>query len=160
VDSPLLPVPALVEQPRSLKAFQVIAGLRHLACQATGITGQREYLEALLYETRFMATLRRLHPDVQQRALLSAALIARALRANGHRAPAPALRLNVAGLAALSPTETFHTIEQHRRYLQTCLDSVSIQSRVYAEPPAEAGPLQRQIHAALIHTEQLRQGLA
>ncbi len=161
VDSLLLPVPAIAGQPLSLKAFQVIAGLRHLACQATGITNQREYLEALLYETLFMATLRRLHPGVRRRALLSAALIARALRANGGGpAGAPNLRLEVSSLAPLSPTETFHTIEQHRKYLQTCLDSVAIQGRVYAHPPAELGPLQRQIHEALIHTEQLRQGLA
>jgi hypothetical protein len=58
-----------------LKAFSVVAGLRQVAHEVTGSRDLREYYWALLCESLFVATHKRLPEKTQDRALLSAALI-------------------------------------------------------------------------------------
>lgn len=57
------------------KAFSIVAGLRQIAHEATGFRDMREYYWALLCESLFVATHKRLPEKTQDRALLSAALI-------------------------------------------------------------------------------------
>lgn len=136
----LIPAAAVAGSPHLLKAFQVVAGLRHLAHIATGVTSLREYQHTLLYETLFMATLSRLHPHVRERALCSAALIAEHLR-NG-AGPPPARealpRLELDALPRQPQPEAAARLEAYQSYLRICQQSLEIQQSVYnGQPPPE-----------------------
>lgn len=70
------------------KAFSVVAGLRQVVHEATGFRDMREYYWALLCESLFVATHKRLPEKTQDRALLSAALICERLARWGEPWPA------------------------------------------------------------------------
>jgi hypothetical protein len=164
LDDPLLPPAAVAANPRLLKAFTVIAGLRHLAAAVSGVTDTREYLEALLYESLFMSTLRRLHEAVRQRAYFSAALIARRLRngvaPDGEPDGGPAVpTFDVKALADLSPTERQRAAEDHHKHLTICVETLDVLGALYgnARLPAGLDAGRRRVRQALLHAEQLRQ---
>lgn len=134
----LIPAPAVAADPALLRTFQVLAGLRHLACQATGITDITEYQHALLYETLFMATLRRLRDNVRTRALLSAALIVERLTVRSSlrgRVQTAVPRLDPAALERQPVTEAIATVRQHLRYLRECHQCAELQKKLYGGLP-------------------------
>ncbi len=140
LDGMLLPSAGIAANRKLHKAFEVIAGLRHLAFVTTGVFNAREYYEALLYETLLMATMRRLHKSVRLRALLSAALIARRLKANGAAGetglPAAIPRLDVDALNGHGPARIAGLVHEHQEHLQLCLDALLLQKVAYdGEPP-------------------------
>ncbi len=130
----LVPAPAVVADPGLLKTFQVLAGLRHLACQATGVADITEHLHALLYETLFMATLRRLRENVRRRALLSAALIVDRLTAPGglrDRFQTAVPRLDTALLDQQPPAEALPVVRDHLQHLAQCYRCAELQKKLY-----------------------------
>lgn len=143
LDDMLVPLPEIADNPPLLNTFQVIAGLRHLAHLATGITSIQEYNHALLYESLFMAGLRRLREQVRQRALLSAALIVRHLTARtgllGRQRAIPSF--SAAQLNGQKPAEAIRIVERQLQYLYHCYQCANEQKKQYdgQRPP---GPLQ------------------
>lgn len=143
LDDVLVPQQEVAADPRLFSTFQVIAGLRHLAHLATGITDMQEYHHALLYESLFMAGLRRIREEVKQRALLSAALIVRHLTTRtgllGRRRVIPAF--DEAVLNGHKPAEAIRIIERQLQYLFHCYECANEQKKQYGER-RPAGPLQ------------------
>ena len=134
----LLPAWEVLQHPGLYKTFQVIAGIRHLAHLATGVTRLPEYYHALLYETLFMASLTRLRQAVRERALLSAALIVERLtartgllRRGGRLVP----RLDTGLLQ--DPTRPARAmVAEHQKYLRACYQTAELQQALYEpEPP-------------------------
>lgn len=140
LDDMLIPQPEVAADPVLLKTFQVVAGLRHLASLATGVTSMAEYQHALLYESLFMATLKRIRPEVKTRALLSAALVVDRLTAStgllGRVRTVPTF--DTAPLAELKPAQAVAQIEQRLQYLYTCYQCADLQKKLYARYPLAA----------------------
>ncbi|NPV65850.1 MAG: phosphotransferase [Anaerolineae bacterium] len=133
----LLPTPDVAADMALFKTFQTLAGLRHLACQATGITDITEYLHALLYETLFMATLRHLREHVRQRALLAAALIVDRLTTRSSlrdRFQTAVPRLDAATLDGRPPAEALAVVRQHLQHLTLCYRCAELQKKLYHGP--------------------------
>ncbi len=143
LDDMLVPQPDVAADPHLLNTFQVIAGLRHLAHLATGITDMQEYNHALLYESLFMAGLRRIREQVKQRALLSAALIVRNLTARtgllGRQRAFPAF--SPAELNGQKPAAAIRIVERQLQYLYHCYQCANEQKKLY-DGQSPAGPLQ------------------
>lgn len=138
----LLPTPEVRQDPHVLKTFQVIAGLRHLAHRATGVTNLQEYMQALLYETLFMASLTQLRDTVQQRAMLSAALLAERTtrRTGGLLSRQPNFpRLETGLLQAPDSPDRRRIIQAQRAHLRDCLQTAKLQQDQYDDQdrPAE-----------------------
>jgi hypothetical protein len=123
----------------AFKAFQVISGIRHLAALATGIKDLREYNQALLYESVFMATLNRLRDTVRQRALLSAALLADHMtKRTGLLNRQPSMpRLETAQLTRAG-TQARRQLDHHQAHLTACYRTTELIAGLYLDnPPAE-----------------------
>jgi hypothetical protein len=133
----LVPPPPIIQNKPLYKAFQIIAGLRHLAYLATGVSDIREYNQALLYETLFMASMRKLQQAVRARALLSAALITERISArSGLLQPGPAIpRLDSTTLADLPLEEARATMDAHLRSLYPCYQTAQLQQEIYGDQP-------------------------
>jgi hypothetical protein len=133
INGPILPPPELAGDQRLRKVFQVITGLRHLASQATGVVDATEYYQALLYETLFMGTLRRLHDSVRDRARLSAALVAERLKQPPEAAASPPAvpQFTADHLRGLAHHDAAQQLITHGHYVQSCLDALNAQGCVY-----------------------------
>ncbi|GAB4573900.1 MAG: hypothetical protein Kow0077_17800 [Anaerolineae bacterium] len=133
LDDMIVPQAEVLAHPALLKSLHVIAGLRHLAHQATGITSIEEYHQALLYETLFMATLKRTRESVRNRALLSAALIADRLSGRtgllSRFGSVP--RLNTDLLKEQPAAEGIQIIERQLQYVAECYQCANLQKRQY-----------------------------
>lgn len=143
LDDVLVPRPEVAGDPALLSTFQVLAGLRHLAHMATGVTSIQEYNHALLYETLFVATLRRIREQVQQRALLSAALIVERVNARtgllGRQRVLP--QFDEAEIAGQKPAAAIRIIERRLQYLFHCYQCAEQQKKLY-DGRGPARPLQ------------------
>lgn len=137
----LIPLPEVLKHPSLHKAFQVVAGLRHLACLATGVSSLQEYYHALLYETLFMATLRRLQEVVRRRALLSAALIVeRMTRRTGLLSRQPLVpRIDTNLLAGQPAQRALALLNAQSKYLEVCHGTAQllVQTLHNGAPPAD-----------------------
>ncbi len=134
LESLLLPSREVRQHPHVLKTFQVIAGLRHLAHLATGVTSLQEYTQALLYETLFMASLRQLRDTVQQRALLSAALLAERVtrRTGGLLSRQPLFpRMETGLLQAPDSPARRRMLQAHEAHLKDCIQAANLQQGQY-----------------------------
>ncbi|MBN1966362.1 MAG: phosphotransferase, partial [Anaerolineae bacterium] len=129
----LLPSAAVAANPALHKAFQVVAGLRHLAFLTTCIDNPLEYYHALLYETLYMATLRRLQNPVRERAWCSAALIVERLQkpAGAPGTSAALTDLTGASLAQQPSEQAIPALTARLRYLAFCETSVKLQAAMY-----------------------------
>lgn len=137
LDDMLIPLPEVAADPHLHKTFQVVAGLRHLAALATGITAIAEYEHALLYESLFMATLTRIRDEIKTRALLSAALTVERLTTStgllGRVRTIP--HFDPESLNDLKTEEAIAEVEHRLQYLYACYQCADQQKKQYTRHP-------------------------